>query len=194
MFKIVLNAMWSKDYVFQLATVLSSCMPCEMDEAYQIIRDLGEGKQLVIHADTIGKAEALACDFQQYGCYIEVEQVAAFSDELMIADLQDWFDENQQDFSVLYDQQGHVSKIVEERTYGMLRLESQAVSDWVGAELIRLGAKRLGPEDWPALRDRLNSAITLNEQRRQKIRAERAEEKRRRQLRGESTQDLDEDE
>jgi hypothetical protein len=191
MFKIMLNALWSRDYVTQLAQVLSACIPCEMDEAYLRIRDLGEGKGMTLISSTVGKAEALACDFLQYGCYIEVEQIAAMSDEMMLEDLKDWFDDDQRFFSVLYDNDGHVSKIIEERGYGYLRLESQAVSDWVGAELIRNGAKRLERADWPALKERLDKAVADNEVRRAYIRAQRSEEKRRRLERGESVEGMD---
>jgi hypothetical protein len=194
MFKILLNGMWSKDYLTPLAKVMSDNMGCDLEEASQMIRELGEGKRQSMMAATMRKAEALACDLLQYGCYIEVEQVAPLTDAVLLEDLQEWFDEGQQDFRVLYHENGHVDKIIEERGYGYLRLESQAVSDWVGEELIRLGAQRLGPGDWPALKQRLEKAIAENEVRRQEIRAERAAEKRLREERGESVDGLDNEE
>jgi hypothetical protein len=181
MFKILLNGMWSKDYLTPLGRVLSENVPCDLDQAILMIKELGDGKRQSLIAKNLGKAEALACDLLQFGCYIEVVQVGPLTDEMVLEDLVDWFDEDQQTFRVLYHADGHVNKIIEEQGYGFLRLESQAVSDWVGAELIRLGAQRLEPEDWPALKQRLEVAIAENEVRRQEIRAERAAEKRKRQ-------------
>lgn len=191
MFRIILNAMWSKDYLKQLAIVLSDCLPCTLEEANQHIRDLSTGKRIVLMTPTVGKAEALACDLVQYGCYIEVEQVGPLTDELMLADLREWFDENQQHFRVVYNREGHVDKIIEERGYGYLRLESQVVSDWVGEELIRSGATRLEQSDWPALKERLEQATAANELRRMEIRKKRTAEKQRRLARGESIKDLE---
>lgn len=191
MFKIKLNAMWSKDYLKQLALVLSDSIPCDLEQANAHIRDLGMGKGFSLIAPTVGKAEAMACDLLQYGCYIEVEQIAPITDAMMLADLRDWFDEDQRHFRVLYGKDGHVQKIIEERGYGYLRLESQVVGDWVGEELIRLGAERLDMGDWPLLKARLAQATAENELRRQEIRAKRSAEKNRRLARGESIQDLE---
>ncbi len=194
MFKIILNAMWSKDYLKQLALVLSETMPCDLEEANQHIRDLSIGKRIVLLPTTVGKAESLACDLVQYGCYIEVEQIGPFTDEMMLADLKDWIDENQQHFRVLYDKNGRVSKIIEERGYGFLRLESQVVSDWVGEELIKFGAQRMEMSEWPALKSRLDQATAANELRRLEIRNKRSTEKQRRIARGESIEDLEREE
>lgn len=194
MFKIILNAMWSKDYLPPLARVLSESVPCDLEDAYLMIRELGEGKRQSVVAPTASKAEALACDLLQFGCYTEVEQVAPLTDEILVQDFEDWFREDQGDFSVLYDDKGHVSKIIEEHSYACLRLETQVVSDWVGEEMVRLGARRLVSTDGPALKERLERAIAENEVRRMEIRAQRAAEKRRRQEYGASTADLDSEE
>ena len=191
MYKIILNAMWSKDYLKQLALVLCECMPCALEEANQHIRDLSLGKRIVLMTTTVSKAEALGCDLVQFGCYLEVEQVGPLTDEMMLADLKDWFDEDQRHFRVLYGKDGHVQKIIEERGYGFLRLESQVVSDWVGEELIRCGAQRLELADWPALKSRLDQATEANELRRLEIRNKRSAEKNRRLARGESIKDLE---
>jgi hypothetical protein len=193
MYRIVLNAMWSKDYLLQLATLLSENIPCELDHAYQVIRELGEGKRLEL-SPVAGKAEQLACELQQYGCYTEVEQVGPLTDEMMIADMENWFDDDQSHFSVLYDRDGHVVRMVEERGYAFLRMESQKVQDWAGAELLRLGAKRLESEDAGDLNQRLKAAIAANEVRRAKIRTERALEKQWRLAHGESAQEPEGDE
>jgi hypothetical protein len=179
MFKIMLNAMWSKDYLPQLAQVLADSLPCELEEAFLHIRALTEGKRLAVLASTVGKAHALSCDFLQYGCYIEVEQVAPLTDAAMIADLHEWFDEDQGSFRVVTDAAGHVSKIIEEHGYGYLRLETPGVSDWVGEELVRLGAQRVPDGDWPALQARLLQATAENEVRRMELRAERSAMKQR---------------
>ncbi|MFN8397445.1 MAG: hypothetical protein U0176_22670 [Bacteroidia bacterium] len=194
MFKIVLNAMWSKDYLTPLAKVVSETMPCSLDEATVMVRDLSDGRRMSLIAHTPSQAELLACDLLQFGCYIEVEQVGPLTDEIMIHDLQNWFADGQEAFSVLYDAQGHVQRIVEEQGYGVLRLESQPVADWVGEELIRLGARKLGASEAPALRKRLEKAIKENEVRRQRIRSERAFEKNRRMEAGESLDGLDSEE
>jgi hypothetical protein len=191
MFKIVLNAMWSKDYLTPLAKVVSETMPCSLEEASVMVRNLSDGRRMSLVANTPAHAEELACDLLQFGCYIEVEQVGPLTDEVMIHDLQNWFADDQDAFSVLYDTQGHVQRIVEEQGYGILKLESQPVADWVGEELIRLGARKLGPSEASALRKRLENAIKENEVRRQRIRSERAFEKNRRMEAGESLEGLD---
>ncbi len=181
MFKIILNAMWSKDYLSSLAQVLSTNMPCDLEVALQHLRDLAAGKRLTVMAATVGKAHELACDFLQYGCYIEVEQVAALTDAAMIADFQDWFDEDQSRFKVVTDAAGHVTKMIEEVNFAYLNVETPGLKDWVGAELLRFGAEQVEESDWPALNARLQQAIAENEVRRMDLRAERALEKRQRQ-------------
>jgi hypothetical protein len=179
MFKIWLNGMWSKDYVQPLSLVLSANLSCEVAEALEKIKDLGNGKRMTVMATSVGHAHDLACDLLQYGCYIEVEQVGPLTDAGMIADLHDWFREDQSRFSVLMEPSGHVAKIIEEQGFGYLDLEAQAVRDWVGEELIRLGATRLDASEWPALKKRLDQAIADNEVRRMELRAERAAAKKR---------------
>lgn len=194
MYKIVLNAMWSKDYLEPLARVVSETVPCTLEDAAVMVQDLSDGRRMSLIAPTPSRAEELACDLLQYGCYIEVEQVGPLTDQIMVHDLHNWFADDQDAFSVLYDAQGHVQRIVEEQGYGVLRLETQPVADWVGEELIRLGAKRLEHTEAAALRKRLEKAVSENEVRRQRIRSERTFEKNRRIQSGESVDDMDSEE
>ncbi len=177
MFKIMLNGMWSKDYLKSLAEVLSIHVPCDIDEAFVKIRELTQGKRMSVVAHTPSKAHDLACDLLQYGCYTEVEQVGPLTDAAMIADLEGWFDDDQSTFRVVTNAAGQVTRIIEEQGYAFLRMETQVLNDWVGEELIRLGAQQVDESDWPALNQRLQTAIAENEVRRMDLRAERAANK-----------------
>jgi hypothetical protein len=179
MFRIWLNGMWSKDYVQPLAQVLCNNLGCELEAAQERIKDLGGGKRMYVLAESVGKAHELACDLLQYGCYIEIEQVGPLTDAAMIADLHGWFEADQSTFRVVMDMAGHVAKIIEVQGYGYLHLEAQAVRDWVGEELIRLGAQRVEATEWPALQNSLDQATADNEARRMQLRAERAAAKER---------------
>ncbi len=174
MFKIMLNAMWSKDYLPSLAQVLSDNLHIDQEDAMMRIRALMTGKRMGVMAATVGKAHELACELLQYGCYIEVEQVAPLTDAAMIADLMYWFDEDQSSFRVVTDVAGHVTKIIEEQGYAYLQMETPGLNDWVGNLLIRHGAQQVDEEDWPALQARLKAAIAENDVRRMDLRAVRA--------------------
>lgn len=178
MFRIQLNAMWSKDYLHSLAQVLSGCMPCDPEEAVQHVRELAGGRRLAVDVPTVGQAHSLACEFLQYGCYIEIEQVGPLSDAAMIADLDGWFEEGLEEFRVVTSPEGHVTRILEENGYAFLKLETQGVADYVGQQLLRNGAQEVSELDWAALNQRLKQAIAENEVRRTEIRAQRAEAKR----------------
>jgi hypothetical protein len=178
MFRIQINGLWSRDYVTPLARVLCDTIPCSLEDAIVRIRELADGKRLSVNIATIGKANAVACDMLQYGCYIEVDQVAPLTDEAMIADFEDWFDPELSAFDVVYDATGKVSKIIDERAFAYMRIESQVVTNYVGKELLKRGAQQLDEFEWPEVQKRLKKATAENEIRRTSIRARRAEYKR----------------
>jgi hypothetical protein len=180
MFKILIHALWSKDYMTPLMKVLMEVFSLNTEQAYRKIREIEKGNRVHFQVDTLKQAEFLATELLQFGCYIEVTQVGPLTDEAFIEDIRDFFDEDMSALRVVYDKQGHVAKIMEEQGHSYIGIERQAVRDFVGEEMIRLGASRLEDEDWPELKARLEKAIAENEQRRMEIRAERARMKQQR--------------
>lgn len=174
MFRIRINALWTKDFLSPVSKVLISNVPCDRESAYALIRKLEHGERLDLLIPSVGQAHSVACDLLENGCYVQVDQVAQLSEAALIADFTDYFDSDMSALRIIYDKNGHVWKILEAQGYSFVVIEDQGVRDFVGQQMLDAGAQRIEAADWPDVKARVNKAIEENEKRRQKIRSERA--------------------
>lgn len=177
MFRVRINALWTKDFASPISKVLIANIPCDKETAYEHIRKLDFGTRVDLFIPSVQKARVVSCDLQENGCYVQVDQVGQLSAAALIEDFEDYFDEDMSALRIIYDEDSHVSKILEAQGYSFVVIEDQEVRDFVGAQMLTRGAKKVEPADWPIVKARLDKAIEENEERRKRIRAERAKRK-----------------
>lgn len=177
MFRIRINALWTKDFFAPLVRVLMNHLKCSKDEAYSIIRHVEGGEFYDLNISRLSEAESVACDLMEYGCYVQSDQIEAVSNDVLMADFADYFDEDMSALRIIYNKDGHVGKILEAQGYSFVIIEDQSLRDFVGELMLKNGAERIEPEGWEALKKRLDEEIEANEVRRMELRAKRAAEK-----------------
>lgn len=141
MFRIVLNALWSKDYIVPLNRVLVDTIGCTRDEARIYIEGLSERKPLTINCDTPGKAYDLTTNLLQYGCFVEVFQTGSLTDNALFEDASPLIGDDMQEWMVVQDDRGRILKYVLEHGHGIGKFEREEVTNQVGQQLLNRGAR-----------------------------------------------------
>ena len=143
MFRIVLYALWSKDYLASLTKVIAEGKGCSLDEARAELAGIGFRKPLEIIATRSGKAYELCTNLMQFGGFVEIFQIGPVTDEGMAADFVDMLDGDMRGWWVHVDAEGCAVRMIESNTQGQLRFEQEAVTHSVGMEMLARGAEAI---------------------------------------------------
>jgi hypothetical protein len=125
MFRIVLYALWSKDYLVSLAEVIAEAK--------------GYGP-LEITCTSSGKAYELCTNLLQFGGFVELFQIGAVSDAGIAEDFKLILDTDLRNWLVHVDGAGRALHMIESHTLGQLRFERDAVTHAIGLEMLARGA------------------------------------------------------
>lgn len=140
MFRIILYALWSKDYLSSLTKVIAEAKGCGLEQARQELAAIGFRKPLEIICSRSGKAYELCTNLLQFGGFVEIYQIGQVTDAGLVEDFTAMLDPDMQDWLVQVDGEGRVLRYVESHTQGRLRFEREEVTHRIGLEMLARGA------------------------------------------------------
>jgi hypothetical protein len=143
MFRIVLYALWSKDYLSSLTKVIADAKGCGLEVARHELAGIGYRNPLEIIVSRSGKAYELCTNLLQFGGFVEIYQIGPVTDEGISEDFKHLLDADMRGWLVHVNGEGRVQRFVETNTQGQLRFEQDEVTHAVGLELLARGAETI---------------------------------------------------
>ncbi len=141
MFRIVLHALWSRDFMTPLVHSLSESLGVDFTAAKELVDRIGAGQHPVLYIDRITVATDLMQNILQFGVYASVEQVGPVTETGMIAEFRDLMGDELGGWMVELDAtERHVVQIVDAGSLARLAFESQEMMDALGETVLQRGA------------------------------------------------------
>jgi|GEM_PF-4141959 hypothetical protein len=147
MYRIVLRALWSRDYVARLVRLLRAVLQTSEEGALSVCRGLASGKPIEILCDSPGQAYDLSSELLQLGVFTEAEQIGPISSQIIAADVVAILHDDLSMFGIWRDQSGGKFRIVEQNTMGMVVFENAEVGEMVAKAVASRGAREISQEE-----------------------------------------------
>jgi hypothetical protein len=139
MFRIVMHALWSRDYASALVRLFGDLDSIGPGEAKAVFDDLCEGRPREIICETPGQAYDLSTDLLQFGVYTSCEQIGPVTHLEIARDTIHLLHEDLSMFMVFVDEKGHVKRLVEQNTLGYITMEDEEALALVAAKVLESG-------------------------------------------------------
>lgn len=140
MFRIVLHAMWSKDFMTPLLHALAGVMDDDLEAAKQVVQDMDQGLHPHLYIPELTVVTELMQNILQFGVFASVEQVEALREEVLVQELEELMLEELHGWLVqLNPDESHVRQIIHARTLASISFESQSMMDAVGERVLDRG-------------------------------------------------------
>lgn len=146
MYRVVMYALWSRDYVSPLAKLFEEVMGIANEDAMLVFERLSQGKPQAIVCSTPGLAYDLSCDLMQFGVYSSSEQIGPITPAIIASDMDNLMHEDLSMFWVFRDEKGQVQRLIQKNTLGFLYFESLQTAQLVGKTVEERGGERIGKE------------------------------------------------
>lgn len=163
MFRIVLYALWSRDYEGALIRVLEEAFSCDYEQARKYLQALADHRVLSLRAPSPGYAYKLASQMMRFGAYTQVEQVGPLKRDDWIADGLVALPENAENWWVV-----DSGSLANEQAYWLektslvgLRFASDEVTQALSKEMRCRGAETLSEELAGEVEKRMEKARSI---------------------------------